>query len=273
MDNIRIEPFRYKTIENEVGVLPAAGVSSRWNGTFKELLPIGENRWVIDSAIDALKKSLVSEIIIVSSPTKIQAHVEHFRKGKYKNLNIRFVIQYKPDGLLDAIKLAVNTAIDSRIYFAMPDTVISETAFGDASIKTIGYDSIYNLNLGYFYTNTPSRFGIINNIGERDGVLLTVPHYNFSTGDFINITRTTTWTVVDKPQLPDSVDKYKAWGVASWDAHFTHSLFTKNYKDLAEAFNDFNSNDCTTCGMYFLGSYTDFASWKDYSKWVKENTN
>ena len=255
MDNIRIEPFRYKTIENEVGVLPAAGVSSRWNGTFKELLPIGENRWVIDSAIDALKKSLVSEIIIVSSPTKIQAHVEHFRKGKYKNLNIRFVIQYKPDGLLDAIKLAVNTARDSRIYFAMPDTVISETAFG-------GVSYIYNLNIGYFDTYTPSRFGIINNISERDDNLLTTPAY-----------KTATWTIVDKPQLPDSVDKFKAWGVASWDAHFTHSLFTKNYKDLAEAFNDFNSSDGTTCGLYHLGFYTDFASWKDYSKWVKESTN
>jgi hypothetical protein len=68
-----------------VGILPAAGLCSRWNGTYKELLPTWENTWVIDSSIDSMKQAGVHNFVIVSSPQKnFQAMFSIFQKISIK---------------------------------------------------------------------------------------------------------------------------------------------------------------------------------------------
>lgn len=253
-----------------VGILPAAGLCSRWNGTYKELLPTWENTWVIDSSIDSMKQAGVHNFVIVSSPQKISSHVQHFSKNKYKDINISYVIQYTPTGLYDAIKLALVTSRNyDQFIFTMPDTLISGTACIDI-LETLNYDGDrIKFALGIFPTDIPERFGILK--------------YSIRCGS--DKGRYLEYEIVDKPDVSkvecnkwyiflDGASHYMAWGMAGWRREFTEFVLNSpEITTIEGAFNEYNNLNKSGCYNSFMTRYADLASWKDYVQWLKENTN
>lgn len=223
-----------------LGVLPAAGLCSRWNGTCKELLPVGENKWVIDYSIDAMRAAGIEDFVVVSSTRKINAHVEHFRKDKYKDIHVNYVIQYEPAGLLDAIRLACFSFQNYNSFcFSMPDTIFSEDAFITKGIES-------ELCIGVFETTTPGKFGILDTLQPVH--------------------------IIDKPQgLGDTIGKYIAWGTLSWGKYFNSVLCYGAWDNLTELLNAYCKSLPSEVKFSSINSYEDIASWKEYQEWIKLN--
>ena len=252
-----------------VGILPAAGLCSRWNGTYKELLPTWENAWVIDSSIDDMKVAGVRDFVIVSSPNKIQTHVQHFSKNKYKDLNISFVIQYYPAGLYDAIKLAlVASRKYDRFIFTMPDTILGGIPCSLASNILERYSGKINFVLGIFPTDEPQNFGILKSYNADS-----------TTAKYIE------FEIIDKPDADEILDckkwysffdnkyHYVAWGMSAWTGEFTDFVLNSpEITSIGDAFNEYNKINKRKCLSSLMTRYVDLASWNDYALWMRENT-
>jgi len=136
-----------------LGILPAAGKSTRWGGYPKELLPISNGQTFIARAIDSLQLSNCDVIAIVTSQAKISMHAHHIEGSR----NIVFAIQ-QGEELWGAITTAVEFPAD-EYYFMMPDTFLPLEPFPTSLSKSFG--------LGLFATEEPGRFGVL-----RDGIIV-----------------------------------------------------------------------------------------------------
>ncbi len=116
----------------------------------KELLPYGDES-LLRRTIRVLKKGGADQVVILTSPSKVQAHVQ----DTYKILNLSYVIQ-QGDILIEGL-LSIPFIAD-RYLFAMPDTPLPENCFS----YTAGKDGFY---LGLFYTTEGHKFGVFN--GEK----------------------------------------------------------------------------------------------------------
>lgn len=223
-----------------LGVLPAAGLCSRWNGTCKELLPVGENRWIIDYSIDAMKLAGVENFVLVSSPKKIASHIEHFRKDKYKDIHVNYVIQHEPTGLLGALQLGCFSFQNYESFcFSMPDTMFTEDVFLTRSIDS-------ELCIGIFETTIPEKFGILDTLQPVH--------------------------IVDKPQgLGNTIGKYIAWGTLAWGQYFNHILCNGVFENLTDLLNVYCESLPGCIQFSDIEDYDDIASWKEYQEWIKLN--
>ena len=133
---------------DSLGILPAAGKATRFNGYFKELLPIG-NITILEQAAGVLG-SLCDEVLLVSSREKISEHV------RVMGHSVKYAIQQGDNDIWSAI--VESFFIEAkRYYFMMPDCVVSTFPVIE------GIDFV----LGTFVTMDPGRFGVL-----RDGVIV-----------------------------------------------------------------------------------------------------
>lgn len=137
------------------GFITAAGKGSRWGNYYKELLPIGDHRWLLDKAVERLARAGVDEVVIITRPEKVAVHASHL-EDKVK-LPVSYVMQEEEE-LWGAIKTACRYAGDINLL-TMSDTLPSDDCF-DFSFK--GYD----FGLGTFKTLEPERYGVLL---EKDG--------------------------------------------------------------------------------------------------------
>jgi hypothetical protein len=212
-----------------LGIIPAAGKGERWGGFYKELLPIGDNRWLIDNTIDAMKTVGCERICLVTSPEKIHVHVQHFNKEKYKDLNIFFVIN-KGKEMWDSI-VASFPYTEEYNYFAMPDTLYPVDSFPNKISFNI-------FGMGLFKTDKPERFGIL-----KDGTIMNKMN-----------------CFGKKP--------FTAWGTLCW-AKDTYEEFWKDkgIPNYTEAINVILRDGIYL--EYVLDYYYDFATFKDYEEYIK----
>ncbi len=214
-----------------LGILPMAGKAERWNGVHKELLPVGENKYLCDYALDAFKAQNVDTVAIVTTPQKIAMHAQHFSKPKYEDLNYYFVIQ-KGVELWKAIESCLlESTRATYTYFAMPDTVIPNDAFN-------GYFT--DFYLGLFNTLSPERFSVVKD-------------------DYI-YTKDNTLTGTQQ----------KAWGVLAWDDYTAKHLFfyagANMHYDIV--FNKIMNQVPVRYGTLLY--YYDLADWKAYRSFVED---
>lgn len=212
-----------------LGIIPAAGKGARWGGYFKELLPTGNGRWLIDSAVDALTAGGCDQICIVTSPEKIGIHAAHFEKPKYNGKDIFFVINRNMHHDIFGSIEATFPYVHNRNLLTFADTMIPESSFVD--LPDGGF------SLGVHMTDMPERFGVISN-----------------------------GRVIDKSselagqQLP-------AWGTLCWSRAVVDYWVSMGVHDYTEAINlaihKFGYNEKK------LEFYYDFAAWADYLCWIK----
>ncbi len=135
----------------KLGVVPAAGVASRFGGTRKELLPISNGEAVIDRAMQALGRA-TDAILVVTSQDKLPILAQYL-DGQQYGAPVFYAIQGGGNDIMGAILTALDFPAE-RYLFAMPDTIIEDDAFST-------YPST-DFSMGLFETDTPERFGVLH---------------------------------------------------------------------------------------------------------------
>ena len=218
------------------GIIPAAGMGTRWGNFTKELLPFGDNYWLIDYCIDAMLLGEVDRICIISSPEKINTHVQHFLKDKYKDIDIFYVIQKKGLDMWAAVEVALPFTTEVN-YFGMPDTIFNKNCF-----KIMKQNTDLEFIMGTFLTTRPENFGVWwdNKIVNKISLSLTNPE-----------------TI------------YTAWGNFLFTDNIVNLWNIKNIKTYTEAINiaieEYGFNQAS------LEYYYDFQNWDEYKKYIQEN--
>lgn len=204
----------------KIGIVLAGGKSERWGGYPKEMLPIGNGMTLLDRTIDAMHSVNVDKIYLVTSEEKIEMHMMWLKS------KVDYLCR-ESNNLFEVILDTLNGA--DNYYFAMPDTCYPQ----DAMINLLDG----HFNIGYFDTNMPERFGVINEHG-----------------------------IADKMSMPHGV--YPAWGILSWDKEVV-DLWKQNInkiKSHTDAFNMAINEFGFT--MSHMDYYYDMASFKDYREFL-----
>jgi hypothetical protein len=213
-----------------LGIVPAAGEGSRWGGYYKEFLPYGNGKWLIDRTISAMKLGKADDIVVISNREKLAAHARHLKDWD----NIIYTSLQRPNtgmwsGLVDALHLT-----QDYNYFAMPDTFYPKEVF----MKSRELLKDYAFVLGVFSTYSSDRFGILyrNNI-------------------------------FDKTIQPNFKTKHIAWGTLSWRREVADFWIENKPKDFVnDALNMALLNFKWT--VVLMDYYWDMASWEDYKEFL-----
>jgi len=139
----------------KIGIVPAAGVGSRWGGFPKFLLPVGDREWLLDRTINAMP---VDKVIVVYGEETDSAIVHHIDRC---GLNDKVILRPNEHMELDfygSILAGIEDYAD-YYYFGMPDTYWPLNVFPKMGGRGI--------TLGVHYTEKSDRFGMI-----RDGVVV-----------------------------------------------------------------------------------------------------
>ncbi len=214
-----------------IGIIPAAGEGSRWGQFQKELLPIGENAWLIDNTIYAMLKGGADKICIVSSPNKIHTHVQHFKKDKYKDLNIFFVIQREQQDIWGALKASFPFCEGFNLM-AFPDTLYPTSVFENLSVRYF--------QMGTFMTREGDRLGVLDD---------------------------KTNTIINKdPSMKGKL--VRAWGNFSFTGEVVDFWTSRNITTYTGAMN--LAIEHFGLYYRDFEYYYDFANWESYIKWVQQ---
>jgi len=139
----------------KLGIVPAAGLGSRWGYYPKFLLPCGERVWLLDRTINAMP---AEQVIVVYSDATAGEIVRHIDRC---GLNDRVLL--RPNERMDldfwgSILAGLEDYAD-YYYFAMPDTYPDVSVFAEFPMDGI--------SLGLHQTDLPERFGML-----REGVII-----------------------------------------------------------------------------------------------------
>jgi glucose-1-phosphate thymidylyltransferase len=187
-----------------IGVIPAAGIASRLRPSRypKELLPVSymldENSGVaipipvISLSLAALKAAEVSNCVVVISDRKPDLFA-YLGDGSEFGVNIAFVQQVIPNGLLAAVHSAYAWCHESYSCLVLPDTIVHpENALH--SVTHLVMEEELDLVLGVFPTSMPEQLGPVR-VGCDAEIL----------------------EVQDKPSITDLKN---TWALAAWSPRF-----------------------------------------------------
>lgn len=212
-----------------IGLIPAAGQASRWSHYYKEFLPIGNGRVLLDNAVDVCRKQGCSQILIISNLEKIQLHVNHFKNSN----DILYKIQsdFSKD-FLSALETGFRyTENTDGFLLVMPDTLFS---IKDEFIVK----EHYPISFGLFKTYHPEKFGVLidNKISDKN------------------------------KSLQDGKTIYNAWGITYFSSEASNFICLENFYRYEEAFSAVMKT--FGYGTFELSSYIDFASYDIYKEWL-----
>ena len=211
-----------------LGIIPCGGKGMRWGGYYKEMLPLDENKWIIDGCIDQMTEVGVNKICIISSMEKIQLLSQHFTRKKYQDKNIVFVIQKYDLDMWGAILTALPLCVGNEwMYFGMPDTIFGRAGY---PIKPPNCD----FSLSLFNTIDGRRFGVY----DRNENKVINKNENLIGGN------------------------YEAWGNFSFSEKLAKAWIDGNFTNYTDAINFALKNYNTH--FHSLDYYYDFTSFEEY---------
>lgn len=198
----------------KLGIIPAAGKATRFGGIVKELLPLPDGRSLLEHAVSRL--SFCDRVVVVTNHRKTEAH----KRVLDDDIILQDQIGYE---LWGAIQTVYQTFDADRYYMTMPDTWIDPSAFDEVPNNSFA--------LGYFFTMTPERFGVL-----KDGY------------------------VVDKDE--EATRPAQAWGALAWDRHVCEIWDERKPENYTQAINLALSN--VDWGTWQIGRYYDCANMQRY---------
>lgn len=239
-------------------IIPAAGKATRFNGIYKELLPINEEGDTgLSNALKLAKRFGVKIAYIITSESKNSLHHryrEHLNEVEFKKGEIPLTWiteQGYDEDLWGAIKTGNDYFIGESLYdhciMIMPDTI--------PIVNTIPIiDRKVDFTLGLFNDRYINRYSVLR--WER---------YNSR-------------RVITKPN-----DRYltdRAWGIAIWNKKIAKHWRDKStwYRKQSiistntiydEAFND-ALNLRTYRSFFDIDAYYDIGSWERYVEYIKD---
>lgn len=128
---------------SSLGIVPAGGNATRFNGLAKELLPVSKDDCALSRCVKALP---VAEVEVFTTADKYNAH-----RDALQGITKAYFTVKKFPTLADVLDYAITHSEASWYYFAMPDTVFPTTAFPKPSGPVM---------CGVFNTDQPERFGV-----------------------------------------------------------------------------------------------------------------
>jgi hypothetical protein len=141
-----------------LGVIPAAGRATRFGGIFKELLPIGEDEYLLDHAIRQSAALGADHALVVTRIEKRPWHESHVYRH-VDGVPVDFIEQRHGGDLWGAIRTTF--PLREKSILVMPDTVFA----CDGPLPDC------DLAFGVFVTDTPERFSIV----EHDRIITKQP--------------------------------------------------------------------------------------------------
>lgn len=206
----------------------------------KVMLPVA-NKPILEHVVDALKKSGITEIVIVVGYKK-EVILEHFKN--YKDINIDFAIQDKQLGTAHALLQAKNKIKDSFLVLA-GDNIINKISIS----KIIENDSEYSILIKKH--EHPSKYGVVKiennslkNIVEKpekelEGCFISTGVYKFPFSIFDKIDNLISEGLMDlssvvqsllKDEKQISICKADLWMdiVYPWDIIDINEVFVQN---------------------------------------------
>ena len=139
----------------KIGIVPAAGLATRWGYYPKFLLPCGDREWLLDRTIKAMPADKIIVVYGDDTGPEIAHHLG--RQGLTDNIVLR------PNDRMDldffgSILAGIEDYAD-YYYFGMPDTYWPLDVFPKMGERGI--------TLGVHYTENSQRYGMI-----RDGIVI-----------------------------------------------------------------------------------------------------
>lgn len=190
-----------------VGIIPAAGKGTRLSPfpCPKELFPIGYQDYLVGQMLQKRPKVIsqylieniidagAQQVLFILGEDKHEI-MRYYGDGSRFHVDVAYLYQEQLYGMPYAINLARNWIGDADVLFGMPDTIIEpKNAFQQLLVQH--YRTSSDLTLGLFYTDNPSKFGMVE-LGPGNTVK----------------------QIIDKPRT--TMLKYM-WGCACWSAKFT----------------------------------------------------
>jgi glucose-1-phosphate thymidylyltransferase len=187
-----------------VGIIPAAGVASRLRPSRspKELLPVAymvdetvgcaTPVPVISLSLSALALAGVTRTMVIVSDRKPDLF-GYLGDGSEFGLNIAYVQQVIPTGLLAAVVSTYEWCGGSHCCLVLPDTIVHPRNSLSSVAHLLEKENL-DLVLGVFPTNTPERLGPVRFTAE--GTIL---------------------EVLDKPVV---TELQNTWAIAAWSPKF-----------------------------------------------------
>ncbi|HUV91926.1 MAG TPA: nucleotidyltransferase family protein [Anaerolineales bacterium] len=144
----------------KLGIIPAAGKSTRFGGILKELLPLPNGNSFLREAVNRTEM-FCDRTVVISQPEKIAQHALELGS------RVIYAVQEGENDIWSAIRTAICIPADTYM-FTMPDTYLDRRTF--ALYK--GSD----FAMGLFTTHTPERFGcLVDGIVINKKSVLTTP--------------------------------------------------------------------------------------------------
>ncbi len=140
-----------------LAILPAGGSAQRFGGIFKELLPIGEEEYLLSAAVRRSASLGATRSMVISNADKASSH-SRFLDRHCGDLDITLTVRRERDSDLWQALRAVLSLCEQRNLLVLPDTVFQVRE----RIPT-GCD----LAFGVFLTAEPHRFSVLWNGGIR----------------------------------------------------------------------------------------------------------
>lgn len=220
-----------------IGIIPAGGKGSRWNGIPKMLLPYhaGGKKWsFIDYTIDSMARAGADKFVIIASRDTIGPLANHLHNVP----NVFYGIS--EFGMWRAMEMALSIARGDDCLFGMPDTYHDQSIF-ERMVERYREEA-FNLILGTFYTNRSERFGV-----------LLPKSADRMFGEIVN-----------KVGGPPS----EAWGTLMWDVAVSNLWMKNEPLSYTAAINVALRN--VAYDTVLMDYYYDMASFKDYERLLYE---
>lgn len=197
---------------NLLGIIPAGGRGSRlapYPGP-KELFPIGWQPYRLNGethrrpkvvsqyVVESMARAGVGHLLMIVGEHKYDL-LRYYGSGQRFGVNIAYLFQSEPVGMLNAVDLAYPWARDARVVLGMPDT-ITQPADAMTELVDAHRRQSADLTLGLFATTRPWKFGMI----DIDASGRVRGH-------------------VDKPPTTNLT---VMWGLAVWEPSFTELIHT-----------------------------------------------
>lgn len=214
-----------------LGIIPAAGIGSRWGNYYKDLLPINSGEFLLNNAIETAAINFgCDKVLLVTSREKIHIHANHLSTHR-PSIPVSYVLTYGARDMWQGIEPALDLFPNDNMVLIMPDTIFETDIHKNITAP---------LAFGVFETQEPERFSVLHNGG----------------------------IVTKNPALKKDDLWYKAWGCVYWNTEVGDLWRNSDFKTYDDAFEAaIRYFGFATFDLY---KYYDMANFEEYLKYIKD---
>lgn len=146
------------------GIILAGGMGTRLYPstlvTSKQLLPINDKP-MIYYPLATLMLARIREILIISTEDDIKNYQRLFGDGSHIGLDIKYEIQYRPDGIASAFKIGEKFIGNKKVCLILGDNVFYSESFSTTLSSAVKNNRKNGATIFGYKVSNPESFGIV----------------------------------------------------------------------------------------------------------------